>query len=294
MQLANISTTQINIPKINIAKIKPTSDFDFIAKTIIIGEAGVGKSSILKRFTHKLFDFHSLSTIGIDFETAYMQASFENDTHNQPHSKHLGHPIPHTTTKTTRTRDTQTISNDINKYLTIDKQGLRKQIKRPVFKFQIWDCAGQERYHSIVHQYLRGANVIVLVFDITDRESFIRLNKWIETVKQHLGNANESQYVCIVVGNKLDKESNRQTTHTDGQLLADKLHTQYFEVSAKQNNNIEKLFHDITTILYKKMLNKQIYIPHSSIDKSVSFRIANTSSPIDEENAKRCIPCTII
>lgn len=247
-------------PPIIVTQIDPSFKVDYISKTIILGDAGVGKSSILKQFTENKFSLQTASTIGIDFAITFMKASF--DTKND---------------------------GDTIRYLTPDNKG--EEIKSPIFKYQIWDTGGQLRYHSIVKQYLRGATIVIYAFDITDRISFINLQLWVENVKNAI---DEGKYMCVVVGNKLDIEKNRQVDIKEAQEYAKILGTQYFEVSAKKNKNINHLFHDITRILYTKMLNRQITLPHRKSESSGLIELNNTSSSFQN----KCLPfkegCVII
>mgnify|MGYP000551361945 CR=1 FL=1 len=249
--------------------------YDYIVKVIIIGDVGVGKSSILRMFTDYKFDQNSNSTIGIDFETAFMEITHLNDrnekTNNHPH--------------------------DIGKYLTVSKDttGLRKQIKHPVFKFQVWDCAGQEKFHSIVKSYIRGAHIIIYAFDITDRYSFSKLNKWRQSVETEAGLPGEGKYMSVVVGNKLDMEKNRQVSLNEGKELAASLDTIYAEVSAKEDQNIQRLFQEITRIMYCKLLSGEFKMDHKSIVANHQLLIT-TSKESNEDDSDKCLPgkCVIV
>jgi Ras-related protein Rab-6A len=116
--------------------------------------------------------------------------------------------------------------------------------KKPgeVLRLQIWDTAGQEKFHSVVTSYIRTSTVVILVFDITSRQSFDQLDRWAKTV---LDLANP---YFIVVGNKDDLESERQVPAVDGQKFAE-LHTaQYFETSATMAHNVAEVFAAIVEI----------------------------------------------
>lgn len=105
-------------------------------------------------------------------------------------------------------------------------------------KLSIWDTAGQERFRTITAAYYRGANGIVLVYDITSESSFNSIRGWIRNIEEHA-----SENVCkILVGNKADMEDRRVVTKEQGQQLASEFKIQFFETSAKADINVEEAF----------------------------------------------------
>lgn len=86
-------------------------------------------------------------------------------------------------------------------------------------KLQIWDTAGQERFKTITASYYKGAHGIILVYDITDRQSFKDIENWLAEVDKY-GNEN---VVKLLVGNKSDLEANRQVKAEEGKSLAESL-----------------------------------------------------------------------
>jgi Ras-related protein Rab-6A len=119
-----------------------------------------------------------------------------------------------------------------------------KTIKKPgeVLRLQIWDTAGQEKFHSLITSYIRQATVVLLVFDITSRESFDRLENWVKTV---LDLANP---VFFVLGNKDDLEAQRQVSAEDAEKFANLHGARYFETSATKAHNINEVFEAIVAI----------------------------------------------
>eukprot|EP00271_Cylindrocystis_brebissonii_P008807 TRINITY_DN23303_c0_g1_i1.p1 TRINITY_DN23303_c0_g1~~TRINITY_DN23303_c0_g1_i1.p1 ORF type:complete len:214 (-),score=27.42 TRINITY_DN23303_c0_g1_i1:71-712(-) len=108
-------------------------------------------------------------------------------------------------------------------------------------KLSIWDTAGQERFRTITAAYYRGANGIVLVYDVTSESSFNSIRSWISNIKEH---ANEN--VCkILVGNKCDMDDKRVITAAQGQALAKEFGISFFETSAKADINVEQAFQSI-------------------------------------------------
>ena len=108
-------------------------------------------------------------------------------------------------------------------------------------KLQIWDTAGQERFRNIVSSYYKGAHGIMMVYDITDLESFGYLDSWIKEIEK---NASKNVYK-ILVGNKSDLK-NRKITFEKGKEFANLHGMKFFETSAKENRNVEEAFKEMT------------------------------------------------
>ena len=117
-------------------------------------------------------------------------------------------------------------------------------------KLQIWDTAGQERFRTITTSYYKGAHAILIVFDITDRESFEHVRNWMADIDKFA----KEGVLRILVGNKCDLENSRQVKKEEGNEIANKYGIKYIETSAKETTNIEDLF--ISTA--KNLLSKQV------------------------------------
>jgi small GTP-binding protein len=117
-------------------------------------------------------------------------------------------------------------------------------------KLQIWDTAGQERFRTITTSYYKGAHAILIVFDITDRESFEHVRNWMADIDKFA----KEGVLRILVGNKCDLENSRQVRKEEGNEIANKYGIKYIETSAKETTNIEDLF--ISTA--KNLLSKQV------------------------------------
>lgn len=105
-------------------------------------------------------------------------------------------------------------------------------------KLQIWDTAGQERFRTITTSYFRGAQGILLVYDVTDRSSFQSIRNWVGQIQQHA----DVHVNKILIGNKCDVSDDRAVSTEEGQALADEYGVQFFETSAKNNINVENGF----------------------------------------------------
>ena len=119
-------------------------------------------------------------------------------------------------------------------------------------KLQIWDTAGQERFRNIISSYYRGAQGIMLVYDITDLESFQNLNSWLIEIEK---NASKSVYK-ILVGNKCDLENERKVTFEQGQDFANQYGMKFFETSAKNSTNVNEAFIAMTKEVMKNSNKK--------------------------------------
>ena len=107
-----------------------------------------------------------------------------------------------------------------------------------IFKIQLWDSAGQEKYRSLIPSYIRGASIIFLIFDLSWRESFDAIKNWLGFVNQY---ANKDQIKLILVGNKNDLE--RKVKTEEGKKLAEKEEMLYFETSAKTAEGVVNMFY---------------------------------------------------
>jgi Ras-related protein Rab-2A len=105
-------------------------------------------------------------------------------------------------------------------------------------KLQIWDTAGQESFRSITRSYYRGAAGALLVYDVTRRETFAHLNRWIEETRYN-GNPDMS---IMLVGNKIDLDGRRVISTEEGQKFAEQNGLQFVETSAKNALNVEDAF----------------------------------------------------
>ena len=105
-------------------------------------------------------------------------------------------------------------------------------------KLQIWDTAGQERFRTITTSYFRGAQGILLVYDVTDRRSFESIRNWISQIQQHA----DVHVNKILVGNKCDMLDEKVVSTEEGEKLAKEFNMPFWECSAKNNINVEESF----------------------------------------------------
>ena len=105
-------------------------------------------------------------------------------------------------------------------------------------KLQLWDTAGHERFRTITTSYYRGAHGIVTVFDLTDRETFEHVEKWLGEINKFA----KENVMRFLIGNKSDLVDKRQVSYEEARILANKLNIYYVETSAKNNINITDFF----------------------------------------------------
>ncbi|KAJ0970231.1 hypothetical protein J5N97_023108 [Dioscorea zingiberensis] len=164
-----------------------SSGYDYSFKVLLIGDSGVGKSSLLVTFISNHVDELS-PTIGIDFKI---------------------------------------------KFLTVAGKRL---------KLTIWDTAGQERFRTLTGSYYRGAQGIILVYDVTRRETFTNLSdEWAKELELYSTN---QDCVKVLVGNKVDKPD-RMVSREEGIALAQEYGCLFLECSAKTARNVEKCFEEL-------------------------------------------------
>jgi Ras-related protein Rab-8A len=124
------------------------------------------------------------------------------------------------------------------------------QVDNKRIKLQIWDTAGQERFRTITTSYFRGAQGILLVYDVTDRHSFIAIKTWSQQIKLHA----DSEVNKILLGNKCDQKEHRQVSYEEGESLAKSQNMKFFETSAKTDINVEEAFLSIARDVKDRLL----------------------------------------
>ena len=115
-------------------------------------------------------------------------------------------------------------------------------------KAQIWDTAGQERYKAITSAYYKGAKGAFIVYDITRKQSFESVEKWVNDVTA----VADKKITIILIGNKSDLEDQRQVTKEQGEEKANKLELAFLETSALSGENLDKAFDMMMNEVYKK------------------------------------------
>ncbi|EGR32688.1 ras oncogene family protein, putative [Ichthyophthirius multifiliis] len=165
-----------------------------LLKVVVLGDSGVGKTSIVNRFVLDKFEQRQQITQGASF----VQKDF--------------------------------------------KKGNK------IFKLQIWDTAGQEKYRTLGPLYYRDSEAAIVVYDITNKNSFQTLQQWIKDLKDY---ASENINI-VLVGNKTDLIEQEQVSFDNAKLYAKNISAKFQYVSAKENKNIQCIFEDIIKQIEEK------------------------------------------
>lgn len=215
--------------------------YDYCYKIIVIGDAQVGKTSLVSRFSDNTFNTLTMPTIGVDFRI-----------------KHV--PVYDTSSSSSSASSSPNISSTFPK----------------IIKLQIWDTAGQERFRSITSSYFRGAHGIIVVFDITNYSSFLSVGKWIQDALDEQRIHNQRLYEpgassitpkIIVVGHKAELGYKRVVSIEQAREEANKWNASYLEVSSQKPafaSSPDEVFIDLANNIYKSSKT------NSSADKLVS------------------------
>ena len=200
-------------------------DYDKKCQLLIIGDAIVGKTSILSRFENNSFNPNYLATVGLDF---------------------------------------------FKKEVIIDNKKIR---------IKIWDTAGQERYKSLTKGFFRNAQGIIIVFDVTNKESFDNLQYWIQSILNNISDI--GNIPVIIIGNKIDLPQ-REINKEDGENYAKKYNYKYFETSAKSGENIEESIMFLVREVLKLPTDKEkdnktknIKLKEDNIKDKISAKLEN-------------------
>jgi len=220
------------------------NEFDYQLKLLLIGDAGVGKTCVLLRYTNDTFNSIVNTTIGIDF--------------------------------------------------TIKKLSFNK--KR--LKVQIWDTAGHESFRHITRSYYRGADAVMLLYDVTNRSTLDGIRRWIDDIMLPPSPYNKDNVICdsdddnkvymILIGCKCDLNSYRKITWEEGNAMAKEFKMDFFEVSAKTNYNIieafSKLYDDVMHSKYDTMRGSSIASSLSLISSDNSHHHHHPRQPSSKNN----------
>ena len=141
-------------------------------------------------------------------------------------------------------------------------------------KLQIWDTAGQESFRSITRSYYRGAAGALLVYDITRRDTFKHLSRWLEEARQH----SQSNMVIMLIGNKNDLEHRRAVSTEEGRAFAEQNGLIFLETSAKTAFNVENAFVNTAEKIHNNILSGAIDVSNES--HGIKVGMAGSSSNV--------------
>ena len=172
-------------------------------KIIIIGESGVGKTCIIKRFVYDEHNSNEFPTSSLSFAT---------------------------------------------KNINVSENGVEEEIK-----LEVWDTVGQEKYKAMAQIFFKNSNVVILVYDITNKESFEQLkNYWIDKINEY----NSNDLTLAVAANKSDLYMKEQVKEEEGREFAQKIGAIFRLTSAKNGEGIKEMFNVIGKKYLDSILNK--------------------------------------
>ncbi|KAH9798167.1 ras-related protein RABA5a [Citrus sinensis] len=132
-------------------------------------------------------------------------------------------------------------------------------------KAQIWDTAGQERFRAVTSAYYRGAVGALLVYDISRRQTFDSIGRWLNELHTH----SDMNVVTILVGNKSDLKDAREVTTAEGKALAEAQGLFFMETSALDSSNVTAAFQTVVTEIYN-ILSRKVMISQELKQKDSS------------------------
>lgn len=152
-------------------------------------------------------------------------------------------------------------------------------------RLQLWDTAGQERFRSLIPSYIRDSSVAVVVYDVSNKTSFLNTAKWVEDVRAERGN----DVVICLVGNKTDLGNDkRQVSTEEGEERARKDNLMFMEVSAKAGYNVKSLFRKLATSLPGSNDGANGAASGGQVQQSNLVDIKISTAPANVDEAKMC------
>ena len=146
----------------------------------------------------------------------------------------------------------QKFINEYEASIGVDFFSKTIKYKGKIIKLQIWDSAGQEKFRSLIPNYIRGASLVFIVYDISNRKTFENLQSWIDFVN-NIENSN-----IVIVANKIDLEDKRVVTTEEGQKFCNEKNYEFFEVSAKDDTNLNNmLFNSVASLPFFMSINTE-------------------------------------
>ncbi|WBY60784.1 ras-related protein Rab-11A [Plasmodium yoelii yoelii] len=156
-----------------------------------------------------------------------------------------------------------------------------------IIKAQIWDTAGQERYRAITSAYYRGAVGALLVYDITKKNTFENIEKWLKELRDNA----DSNIVILLVGNKSDLKHLRVINDNDATQFAKKEKLAFIETSALEATNVELAFHQLLNEIYNVRQKKQATKSEDNVNIQPRGKKINVDDDNDEDEKKTKTKC---
>ena len=146
----------------------------------------------------------------------------------------------------------QKFNNEYEASIGVDFFSKTIRYKGKLIKLQIWDSAGQEKFKSLIPNYIRGSSLVFIVYDVSNKKSFDNLQNWIQFIN-NIENSN-----IVIVGNKIDLKDSREVSTEEGQKFCEDKGIDFFEVSAKEDLNInDMLFNSVASLPFFHTINTE-------------------------------------
>ena len=139
---------------------------------------------------------------------------------------------------------------------TLVNENLKKKIRidnSTIVTLNIWDTIGDERFRILTHQFYQDSHGALLIFDITNKETFNKLEIWIKDIIQNT----PPDCILMIIGNKYDLNENRKISYDEANILSQRFNISYYEVSAKNGNNIALAFEQLTYRIIDKQREEE-------------------------------------
>ena len=166
--------------------------------------------------------------------------------------------------------------NEYHSTIGVEFAAKNIEIENKIYRIQIWDTAGQEKFSSITRNYYKNSVCTLIVYDITCRNSFNEVKNWIEDCKKVCS----KDVYMVLIGNKSDLEEQRVITKEEGEELAEELRIEFFETSAKDGTNVEEVFLKSANEIAKR-LDEGLYDLN---DEACGIRLGNKSNENQSQN----------
>ena len=175
---------------------------------------------------------------------------------------------------------------DSNYLATVGLDNFTKDeiIDNKTVRIKIWDTAGQERYRSLTKGFFRNADGIMLVYDVTNSNTYDNLKFWLQSIKNNM-NGDMGEIPIIIIGNKIDCKDEREVNFKEAENFWKEQGYPYFETSAKTGENIE----DTIKFLVKKVMDIKSGIKDDNKEKNENIKIdKNDGNNMKNDEAKKC------